>query len=332
MHMVLNLKFDHSDTWLHAAPMFHLADAWACFAVTLVGGKHVHIREFVPANVLQTIQDEKITRTILVPTMINFLVNTPNVREYDTSSMKTLMYGASPMPVDRLRAAIDVFGPILAQGYGMTETSPLLTVLASEDHVTEGAEHLVERLSACGREIPGVEVRVVDPSGNEVKPGEVGEIVARGPNIMLGYWKLPEATAAAIVDGWMHTGDLATVDDENYIFIVDRKKDMIITGGENVFSTEVEDVLYMHPAILEAAVIGVPDEKWGEAVKAVVVLKEGQQASDGEIIEFVRANIAHYKSPRSVDFASSLPKTGSGKIQKSEIRKQYWEGFERRVN
>jgi long-chain acyl-CoA synthetase len=264
--------------------------------------------------------------------MINFLVNTPNVREYDTSSMKTLMYGASPMPVDRLRAAIDVFGPILAQGYGMTETAPLLTVLPAEDHITDGPELQVERLSSCGREIPGVEVRVVDASGKEVKPGEIGEIVARGPNIMLGYWKLPEASAAALEGGWMHTGDLATIDDENFIFIVDRKKDMIITGGENVFSTEVEDILYMHPAILEAAVIGVPDEKWGEAVKAVVVLKDGQQAAESDIIEFCRANIAHYKSPRSVDFATSLPKTGSGKIQKAEIRKPYWEGFERKVH
>jgi long-chain acyl-CoA synthetase len=243
-----------------------------------------------------------------------------------------IAFGASPMPVDRLKAAIHVLGCGFTQLYGMTETAPFATQLTPEDTVTEGPEHIVRRLASCGREIPGVQVRVVRDDGTEVRPGEVGEIVMRGPNIMLGYWKLPDASAEALRGGWMHSGDLATVDDEGYIYIVDRAKDMIITGGENVYSTEVEDALYKHPAVLEAAVIGVPDERWGERVHAVVVLKPGQHVAPTELSDFCRRHIAAYKIPRSVEFVDALPKTGSGKIQKSVLREQHWQGYERRVN
>ncbi|MHB8573872.1 MAG: long-chain-fatty-acid--CoA ligase [Dehalococcoidia bacterium] len=332
MNMIVANRFMQDDTYLHAAPMFHLADAWACFSVTWMGGRHVFLREFSPRGVLQLIERERVTVTILVSTMINAVVNLPDVERYDLSSWRLLTFGASPMPLDRLRAAMRVLPCRLSQLYGMTETAPLCTQLVPEDVVVDGTEHLTRRLLSCGREVPGVQVRVVREDGSEVTPGEVGEIIMHGPNVMLGYWRLPEVSAETLRGGWMHSGDLATVDDEGYIYIVDRKKDMIISGGENVFSTEVEDAIYKHPAVLEAAVIGVPDERWGERVHAIVVLKEGQQLEGPALSDFCRQHIAGYKIPRSVDFVPVLPKTGSGKIQKADLRDKYWQGFERRVN
>ena len=237
------------------------------------------------------------------------------------------------MPVELLKLGLQKWGQIFVQGYGMTETSPLLTVLDPADHILEGTPQEVRRLSSCGKEILGVEVRVVNIEGEDVHPGEIGEIIARGPNVMLGYWRMPEATSAAIVEGWMHTGDLATIDEENYIYIVDRAKDMIISGGENIYSVEVENALYTHPAVLEVAVIGIPDETWGEAVHAVVVCKPGMQVTSDELIEHARTLIAGYKVPRSVEFSQdALPKSGAGKILKRDLRDKYWEGKSRNVN
>ena len=226
---------------------------------------------------------------------------------------------------------MQVFGCNFGQGYGLTEAAPLLTVLNSEDHrrALAGSEHL---LASCGKAVPGIEVRVVDVAGRDVQAGEVGEIIARGPNIMRGYWRRDDDTASALVDGWLHTGDLATVDGEGYLYLVDRKKDMIVTGGENVFSTEVEAVLYAHPAIKEAAVIPVPDPQWGEAVHACIALKDHTRASAEELIEFCRARLASYKVPRSIEFiAGELPKGGTGKILKKQLRERYWQGRERRI-
>jgi long-chain acyl-CoA synthetase len=318
------LRMVEQDVWIHAAPMFHLADAWASWTVTWLGARHVFLRAFQPQAYLELVQRERVTLSLLVPTMINFIVNFPAVADYDLSSLRLVAFGASPMPVDRLRAAISVFGCGFSQLYGMTETAPFCTQLTPEDTVTEGPEYLVRRLASCGREIPGVQVRVVRDDGSEAAPGEVGEIVMRGPNIMLGYWRLPDASAEALRGGWMHSGDLATADAEGYITIVDRAKDMIISGGENVYSTEVEDALYKHSAVLEAAVIGVPDDRWGERVHAVVVLKSGRQVEPAELTEFCRGHIAGYKIPRSIEFVDALPKTGSGKIQKAGIRERYW--------
>jgi long-chain acyl-CoA synthetase len=236
------------------------------------------------------------------------------------------------MPAQLLKEAIKVLGCDFMQGYGMTEASPLLTVLYPEDHHTEGPEKLTKRLLSCGREIIGVEVRVVDDDGHDVKPGEIGEIIARGPNIMQGYWKKEAETQAVFKKGWYYSGDMGTVDEDNYIFLVDRKKDMIISGGENIYSTEVENAIYTHPAVFEAAVIGVPDEKWGEAVKGVVALKPGAEATAEEIIQHCRGQIAAFKVPKSIDFVSELPKSGAGKVLKRDLREKYWEGQKRRIS
>ncbi|MGI8927294.1 MAG: long-chain-fatty-acid--CoA ligase [Tepidiformaceae bacterium] len=334
-HFILSCGFSERDTWLHVAPMFHLADAWACYALTMVGGTPIFIPGFAPPATLEAFQQYRITKTLLVPTMINALVNFPGAEDYDISSVDLVLYGASPMPVDRLRAAVRMFGPKFCQAYGMTETAPLLTLMRPEwtPYDSEDPQEL-RRLASCGREIQDVEVRVVDQvTGEDVKPGEAGEIIARGPNVMLGYWKRPQETAEALRGGYMHTGDIATIDEDNFIYIVDRAKDMIISGGENIYSTEVENALYEHPAVLEAAVIGIPDPQWGEAVLAVVVQREGVAVSEAEIIAHCKTRIASYKCPKRVVIqAEALPKSGPGKILKTELRKPYWEGHERNVN
>ncbi|HEU5376717.1 MAG TPA: fatty acid--CoA ligase [Ktedonobacteraceae bacterium] len=333
MHVITATGYNEKDTYLHAAPMFHLADAGSTFALTMVGARHVFIPMFNPELVLQRVQQEKVTVTLLVPTMLNMVLNHPNVDNYDLSSLHRLVYGASPMPVELLKKGLAKWGQIFSQGYGMTETAPLLTGLDTWDHLPDGTPEQIRRLSSVGREALGIEVRVVNADGADVRPGEIGEIIARGPNIMQGYWHMPEATAAAIVDGWMHTGDLATVDEENYIYIVDRAKDMIISGGENVYSVEVENALYTHPAVLETAVIGIPHERWGEAVHAVVVLKPGMQINEEELIAHTHTQIAGYKVPRSIEFfTDALPKSGAGKILKRDLREKYWTGQSRNVH
>jgi long-chain acyl-CoA synthetase len=330
---IIALNFMRQDKWLHAAPMFHLADVGAIFGLSMLGACHVFIPMFNPLHALQAIQNEKVTITVLVPTMLNAVLNHPEVGNYDVSSLRRLIYGASPMPVELLKQGLQKWGQIFTQGYGMTETSPLLTVLNPEDHILDGTPEQVRRLSSCGKEILGVEVRVVNAEGEDVHSGEIGEIIARGPNVMLGYWRMPEATAAAILDDWMHTGDLATVDEENYIYIVDRAKDMIISGGENIYSVEVENALYTHPAVLEVAVIGIPHDMWGEAVHAVVVCKPAMNVTADDLIAHARTQIAGYKVPRSIEFVQeALPKSGAGKILKRNLRDKYWEGRSRNVN
>ena len=333
IHVAIAAGYNDRDTYLHTAPMFHMGNTGSAFALTLVGARNVFNPMFNPVHFMQTVQDEKVTLTFIVPTMFNAILNHPDNGKYDLSSLRRLTYGASPMPTELLKKGLQRYGQIFAQGYGMTETSPLLTGLDVTDHILDGTPEQVRRLASAGKEVAGVEVRVVNAKGEDVQPGEIGEIIARGPNIMMGYWNMPEATAAAIVDGWMHTGDLATVDDENYIFIIDRAKDMIISGGENIYSVEVENALYTHPAVLEAAAIGIPHPMWGEAVHAVVVLKPGMSVSEEDIINHTRALIAGYKVPRSVEFApEALPKSGAGKILKRNLRDKHWQGQSRNVN
>jgi long-chain acyl-CoA synthetase len=333
IHVAIAARYTEYDVYLHVAPMFHAGDTGSTFAMSMIGAHQIFLPTFNPTQVLQTIEQYKVTVTFVVPSMVAALLYSPDIDKYDLSSMRRLTYGASPMPVEVLKMGLQRFGQIFAQGYGMTETAPLLTGLDPLDHILDGTPEQVRRLASAGREVFGVEVRVVNAQGEDVQPGEVGEIIARGPNIMLGYWRLPEATASVLADGWMHTGDLATVDEENYIFVVDRLKDMIISGGENIYSVEVENALYTHPSVLEAAVIGIPDEKWGEVVHAIVVLKPGMTATQDELIAHARTQIAGYKVPRSIEFApEALPKSGVGKILKRDLREKFWHGKSRNVN
>jgi long-chain acyl-CoA synthetase len=332
-HILASGLWQEGDVYLHGCPMFHIADGPTTHAMTWLGGTHVIIPGFRADLALEAIERERVTVTLLIPTMVNFLINHPDVTKRDLSSLRLVLYGGAPMPEELVRRAKQMLPCTFCQAYGLTESAPLLTLFPAQERVLNGPPEQARRLLSCGREVIGVRVRVVDTAGREVQPGEVGEIIAKGPNIMVGYWNNPQATADAVRDGWLYTGDLATVDDEGYIYIVDRKKDMIITGGENVFSTEVENVLYTHPAILEAAVVGVPDATWGEAITAIVVLKAGMTATEQDIIEYCRARTAHFKVPRSVDFyEGALPKSGSGKILKRELREKYWAGQERRVH
>lgn len=320
--------------FLHAAPMFHLATFPAAINVTVNGGTHTILQRFDLKAMMGLIENARVTSTVLVPTMLNFLINHPDFTKHDLSSLRRITYGAAPMPVELLKRAMKLLPNVeFGQGYGQTESSPLLTSLLHEDHVTDGEERLTRRLASCGRPIAGVEVEILTDEGKFARPGEVGEVIARGPNVMMGYWKRPEETAAALRNGWLHTGDMATVDEDGFIYLVDRKKDMIISGGENVYSTEVENVVYQHPAISEAAVIGVPDEKWGETVSAIVTVKPNSNLTEQELIDFCAARLADYKVPKRVEIREGeLPKSGTGKILKKELREPYWQGHNRRVN
>jgi long-chain acyl-CoA synthetase len=320
------------DVYLHAAPMFHLADGATVYSNFARATTQACVGRFEPKAVLEMVERERISTMVLVPTMINFLLQEPGLGSYDLTSLRHITYGASPIAPDLLRRAMKVFGCRFGQGYGLTEASPLLTALAADDHVITG-EKSERRLASCGKPVPGVDVRVVKPDGSEVRAGEVGEIIARGPNIMAGYWKRPEDTANAIIDGWLYTGDLATVDEDGYIYLVDRKKDMIVTGGENVYSTEVEAALYAHPAVKEAAVIPIPHADWGESVHACITLRDGKQAAPEELIDFCRDRLASYKLPRSVEILEGeLPKGGTGKILKKQLRERYWRDQSRRIS
>ena len=320
---IAELKITDRDNWIHVAPLFHLADAWATFAVTWVGGKHIIIPDFDPEYILSTLEKEKITITNLVPTMLNALINDQRVSAYDYSSLRALLSGGAPIAPELVKQIIQTFKCDYIQTYGLTETSPYLTLSILKENLQRLPEEEQFAFKAkTGRPFMGVNLKVVREDGTEVKADglEVGEIIVTGDTVTTGYWNLPQETAKSLRDGWLYTGDLAVMDQEGYVDIVDRKKDMIITGGENVYSIEVENVLYAHPAVLEAAVIGVPDPKWGEAVKAFVVLKAGHSASEPEIIRFCKDNLAGYKAPKSVDFIDELPKTGSGKIFKKGLK------------
>jgi acyl-CoA synthetase (AMP-forming)/AMP-acid ligase II len=320
---IAELKLVDTDVWAHVAPMFHLADAWATFAITWVGGRHVMVGQFEAEAVMATIEKQKITLSNLIPTMLNLMIKHPRVTEYDFSSLREILSGGAPIAPELVRSIMDTLGCDYIQTYGMTETSPYLTFSLLKDHLKAlPPEAQLKFKSKTGRPAIGVDLKVVDVEGAPIAADEqqVGEIWVRGDTVTPGYWNRPDETAKAFSEGWLHTGDLATLDSEGYVNIVDRKKDMIVTGGENVYSTEVENVLYMHPAILEAAVFGVPDERWGEAVHAAVVLKAGKTTTEDEIIAFCKEQQAAYKAPKTIVFLDELPKTGSGKIYKKGLR------------
>jgi acyl-CoA synthetase (AMP-forming)/AMP-acid ligase II len=317
--------------YLHAAPMFHLADMGIAAAHWIAGNTHSFVPAFNPEAVLQAIERDRVTHVLLVPTMIQMLVDHPAMREgRDLGSLRSVIYGASPISeavLDRAMAALP--GVEFTQAYGMTELSPLATLNPPYFHTPEGRR--LGKLRAAGRASYCTEVKIVDADDREVPRGTVGEVVVRGPNVMLGYWNKPEQSAEALRGGWMHTGDGAYMDEDGFIFVVDRMKDMIISGGENIYSAEVENVLAQHPAVAACAVIGIPSEKWGEAVHAVVVLKPGAAATDAVLVEHCKAQIAHYKCPRSVEFVAQLPLSGAGKVLKTALREPYWKGRQRSV-
>jgi acyl-CoA synthetase (AMP-forming)/AMP-acid ligase II len=320
------LEMSPKDRWLHVAPMFHLADAWAVWAVTMAGGVHVFIPAFDPESVLRTIEEHKITLSNFIPSMLNMLVNNPDVKSYDLSSMRLVMSGGAPIAKEVVRKVIDTFGCDYIQTYGLTETSPFLTMsILSEEMKKLPFEERLRYMVTTGRPFYNVKLRVVRQDGSEVALNneDVGEILVKGDTITPGYWHQPDETSTRIVDGWLHTRDLAVVNPEGYVTIVDRMDDLIITGGENVYSIEVEDVLYSHPKVLEATVIGLPHPVWGEMVTAVVVPKNNHELTEEELIEFCKNNLASFKVPKKVFFTGELPKTGSAKVYKYKLREQY---------
>lgn len=306
--------FRGDGVYLHVAPMFHLADFIGGSVQTLVGGTHVLVPAFDVEAVLDVIERHRVTGMTLVPAMLQAIVDHPQTKHHDVSSIECILYGASPISEELLVRAVETFPSAgFFQAYGMTELAGLATLLRP-------ADHRAGRFKSAGRPLPHTEVRVIDSGGEEVERGAIGEVEVRGANVMQGYWNCPDQTAAAIVDGWMRTGDVGHMDEDGYLYVVDRMKDMIITGGENVYSIEVENSLSSHPAVRECAVIGLPDDQWGERVHAVVVLHDGAGTSADQLRDYVKESIAGYKAPRSVEFIDALPRTPTGKVLKRELR------------
>ncbi len=327
-----SFNISEQDTFLHSAPMFHIADGFFGFIAATLGCTNVIVPAFEPTLVLNTLQDEQVTTALLVPTMVNMLVNFPGLSGYDLSALQNLLYGASPMPEAVILKAMEVIPRVnFYQAYGQTEASPVATVMGPEYHTVSGP--LAGKINGAGRAITGVELQVFDESDQAVPVGEVGEVCIRGENVMLGYWNLPDVTSETLRNGWLHTGDSGRLDQDGMLFIVDRVKDMIISGGENVYSSEPEQAIYQHPAVAECAVIGIPHDSWGEQVHAVVVLKAGHSLSEQELIDHCKTLIAGFKCPRSVTFRDEpLPLSGAGKILKKDLRAPFWEGQGRNVS
>lgn len=316
---------------LNAPPLFHAGDANSMFAFSLVGCTNVVMNSFSPEDILGQIQDHKVTHALVVPAMILFMLQYPEFDRFDLRSLQVLYYGTAPMPLEPLKEAMRKFPCGFSQTYGATETFVTISILQPEDHVLQGTAEQFRRMGSAGREVAGVWVNIVDEQGHEVNTGEVGEITVKGHNVMQGYWQQPELTAQVLKDGWYYTGDMGRMDELAYIYIVDRKKDLIVSGGENIYPKEVENVLFMHPAVAEAAVFGVPDDTWGEAVKALIVKRQGHEVSGEELIELCKQRLASYKKPKDVEFVDALPRSSAGKVLKRELRDKYWQGRGRKV-
>jgi long-chain acyl-CoA synthetase len=323
----LDIGVEFGDRHLVVLPMFHIGGDSHIWPFFLMGGCNVIAPPppFDPAGTLQLIVEEQITDIHVVPTQLISLLSVPNIEEYDLRHLKRMWYAASPMPTEVLKQGLSVYGPVFLQGYGQTESGPDATVLKKADHLcSDGSMQEESVLGSCGQPCIGVHIRIVDEAGRDVEAGEIGEIIVKSRRIMTGYWRKPEETKETIRDGWLYTRDLGYYNERGFIVIAGRREDMIITGGENVYPTEVEDVIYRHPAVREAAVIGIPDPYWVERVHALVVLKENAQAAEEDIIDFCKERIARYKAPKSVEFVESLPKNPQGKIVKREIQAKYW--------
>jgi len=333
-NLIIEMGLQPGDRHIQIMPFFHIGGINHFRAFLFVGASNFIMpqRSFDAAATLQTIQDEQATDIDIVPTHLVAMLAVPDLKKYDLSSLKRMWYAASPMPVEVLRKGMETLGPVFAQGYGQTETGPDITGLAREDSaVLDRPPEEQKILASAGRPSTGVHVRIVDEKNNDVSPGEVGEIIVQSKHIMIEYWHKPEDTRETLVNGWIHTGDMGYYDEKGYVYIVDRKKDLIVSGGENIYPREVEEVLYRHPAVLEAAVIGIPDPYWIEKVHAVVTLKKGASVTGEELIAFCKKNLAGYKAPKSVELVDALPKNPAGKILKRELREKYWQGRERRV-
>jgi len=317
------------DVTLLAMPCFHISGTGTGIGTMVAGTNSIVLPEYDPTQALDLIERYPISKIFLVPAAIQILLNHPRVNEVDFSRLKYVTYGASPIPLELMREAMRVMGCGFVQMYGMTETSGTIVALDPEDHVPEGSP----KMRSVGKPLPGVEVKIIDEAGHEVPAGTVGEIATRSSKNMRGYWNNPDATASTIdAEGWLRTGDAGYFDEDGYLYIHDRVKDMIISGGENVYPAEVENALYSHPKVADVAVIGVPDAKWGEAVKACVVVKPGEELTEADLIAHARQHIAGYKCPKSVDFIAALPRNPSGKILRRELRAPYWVGKDRAVN
>ncbi|MSP77938.1 MAG: hypothetical protein EXR12_17615 [Rhodospirillaceae bacterium] len=315
---------------LMVAPMTHAAGVCS-FPLLPYGGTNIFMGTADPGAILAAIEKHRVTHIYMPPTLIYMLLAHPDVRKHDYSSLQHLIYAAAPMSVDKLIEAIDVFGPVLTQTYGQAEACMICTFFSPADHVEALAGNKRHRLASCGKAAPLMRVEVMDDAGNILPRGERGEIVVRGGLVMAGYYKNPQATEEASTFGWHHSGDIGVIDEDGFIYIVDRKKDMIISGGFNVFPSEVEQVLWSHAAVQDCAVIGVPDDKWGEAVKAVVELKPGAKAGADELIALVKEKLGGVKAPKSVDFIAALPRSPVGKVLKKNLREVYWAGRERKI-
>lgn len=331
VNWIASLHFSEDIKFLHSAGFFHLAGSIPAMALTLAAGSHVCLPKFEAELAMKTIQEHQVNYCLFVPTMINMILHHPKADDYDLSSLRYIEYGASPISESLVDAVLKRLpGCEFIQGYGMTETTALTVSLPWKYHFEQ--EGFPSKRKATGRAAYGVDVRIVDPSGRELPRGEHGEIAIRGPQVMIGYWNKPEETRAVLRDGWMFSGDGAYMDEDGFIYILDRVKDMIVSGGENVYSREVENAIQSHPSVRDCAVIAVPSAEWGEAVHAVVVFKDGCQASFEEILAHCRSLIAGYKCPRSMEVRDALPLSAAGKTLKAELRKPYWEGWDRSVS
>jgi len=328
------LSLESGDKHIQIMPLFHIGGTKNFWGYFFVGGSNVIMpqRSFDPAATLQAVQDEKATDIHIVATHLAAFLALPDVDKYNLSSLKRMFYAASPMPLELLKKGMEKWGPIFMQFYGATEDGPNVTMLSKRQHnvLDRPADEQVI-LTSAGFPHIGVQVRIVDDKENDVAPGEIGEIIVKSKAVMRELWNRPDESRETIVDGWVHTGDMGRYDTKGYVYIVDRKRDMIVSGGENVFPREVEEIIYQHPSVQEAAVIGTPDPYWVEKVHAVVVLKKGETISDLELIDFCKQKLARYKAPKTVEFVDALPKNPAGKILKRELREKYWEGLERKI-
>jgi long-chain acyl-CoA synthetase len=331
LNVIAALRYERSTIYLHAPPMFHLADGCSTFGATMMGGRHVFMPRFDPARFLELVAAERITDTTLVPTMMAAILDRPELAASDTTSLRRIYYGAAPMPEAVIRRALAAFpATLLQQAWGMTELSPIACTIDPEYTTLEGP--LAGRIRSCGRAVASVEVRIVGPDGCELPRGEVGEIVVRGPTVMLGYWNRPQETAQALREGWLHSGDAARMDEDGFVFVVDRLKDMIVSGGENVYSAEVENAISLLPGVAEVAAIGVPHATYGEAVHAIVVPRAGATLDAQTVIAHCRERIAAYKCPRTVEFRGEpLPLSAAGKVLKTALREPHWRGRDSRI-